>query len=169
MIKKILILIMLVLPLGTFAQDLKFGHVYMSEVIVLMPEYNSAVKEMETLRDKYIEEINMAQQEMQRKYTEYMNQRDSLPVSIQQRRQKEIEDLAQRGEEFQREVEQILAQKQQELTEPVLKKANDALKQVGQEKGFIYIFDLSQVPIPYVDTQKSIDVTADVKAKLGIK
>lgn len=169
MIKKVLILLMLTLPLGAFAQNLKFGHVYMSEVIVLMPEYNKARTELETLQKQYITEIQNAEQEMQKKYTEYMSQRDSLPESIRQRREKEIQDLAQRGEEFKGEVEQILAQKSQELTEPVLKKANDALKQVGTEKGFTYIFDLSQTPIPFVNEQLSIDVTADVKAKLGIK
>lgn len=160
---------MLVLPMGVLAQNLKFGHVYMSEVIVLMPEYTSARTELENLQKQYIDEIQKAEQEMQKKYTEYMSQRDSLPESIRQRREKEIQDLAQRGEEFKGEVEQILAQKSQELTEPVLRKANDALKQVGTEKGFTYIFDLSQTPIPFVNEQQSIDVTADVKAKLGIK
>lgn len=169
MIKKLFFLLMLVLPMGISAQNLKFGHVYLSEIIVLMPEYNSAKAEMEKLQKAYIDEIQNAEQEMQRKYTEYMSQRDSLPQSIQQRREKEIQDMAQRGEEYKAEAEQVLAKKQQELTEPIFKKANDALKQVGTEKGFTYIFDLSQTPIPYVNEQQSIDVTADVKAKLGIK
>lgn len=169
MMKKILIMLMLALPLGVMAQNLKFGHVYMSEIIVMMPEYNTAKTEMETLQKQYVDEIQKADQEMQKKYTEYMAQRDSLPQSIRERREKEIQDLAQRGEEFKAEVEQILGQKQQELTEPIIRKANDALKAVGTEKSFTYIFDLSQTPIPFVNEQQSIDVTADVKAKLGIQ
>ena len=61
------------------------------------------------------------------------------------------------------------AQKQQELTDPIIKKATEALKAVGTEKGFTYIFDLSQTPIPFINEQQSTDVTADVKAKLGIQ
>lgn len=169
MIKKLLLILMLAMPLMAMAQTYKFGHVYMSEIIVMMPEYNAAKTEMEDVQKKYIDEIQMADQEMQKKYTEYMSQRDSLPQSIRERREKEIQDLAQRGEEFKAEVEQILAKKQQELTEPIIRKANDALKSVGTEKGFTYIFDLSQTPIPFVNDQQSVDVTADVKAKLGIK
>ena len=77
--------------------------------------------------------------------------------------------LAQRGEEFKEQVQQILGQKQQELTDPIIKKATEALKAVGTEKGFTYIFDLSQTPIPFINEQQSTDVTADVKAKLGIQ
>lgn len=169
MVKKILFVMMLILPLGMMAQNYKFGHVYMSEVMVLMPEYKTAQDEMQELQKKYVDEINMADQELQKKYTEYMNQRDSLPPSIQERREKEIQDLAQRGEEFKTQVQQILGQKQQELTDPIIKKATEALKAVGTEKGFTYIFDLSQTPIPFINEQQSIDVTADVKAKLGIQ
>ena len=115
MVKKILFVMMLILPLGMMAQNYKFGHVYMSEIMVLMPEYKTAQDEMQELQKKYVDEINMADQELQKKYTEYMNQRDSLPPSIQERREKEIQDLAQRGEEFKGQVQQILGQKQQEL------------------------------------------------------
>ena len=163
MVKKILFVMMLILPLGMMAQNYKFGHVYMSEIMVLMPEYKTAQDEMQELQKKYVDEINMADQELQKKYTEYMNQRDSLPPSIQERREKEIQDLAQRGEEFKTQVQQILGQKQQELTDPIIKKATEALKAVA------YIFDLSQTPIPFINEQQSTDVTADVKAKLGIQ
>ena len=158
MVKKILFVMMLILPLGMMAQNYKFGHVYMSEIMVLMPEYKTAQDEMQEIQKKYVDEINMADQELQKKYTEYMNQRDSLPPSIQERREKEIQDLAQRGEEFKTQVQQILGQKQQELTDPIIKKATEA-----------YIFDLSQTPIPFINEQQSTDVTADVKAKLGIQ
>ncbi len=159
---------MLLLPMMAMAQTVKFGHVYMSEIIVLMPEYNAARLEMEEINKKYTDEMQMAEQELQKKYTEYVTQRDSLPQSIRERREKEIYDLQQRGEEFRAEVEQILVRKQQELTEPIIRKATEALKAVGTEKGFTYIFDLSQTPIPYVNEQQSVDVTVDVKTKLGI-
>ena len=45
---------------------------------------------------------------------------------------------------------------------------DDAIKAVGAAEGVIYIFDLARTPIPYVGAQ-SIDLTAKVKAQLGIK
>lgn len=61
-----------------------------------------------------------------------------------------------------------MQKKQQELMAPILQKANDAITAVGQEQGFTYIFDLDSTPIPYVNETTSTDVTAAVKAKLGI-
>ena len=76
--------------------------------------------------------------------------------------------MATRAQEFQTTSEQDMQKKQQELMAPILQKANDAITAVGQEQGFTYIFDLDSTPIPYVNETTSTDVTAAVKAKLGI-
>lgn len=55
------------------------------------------------------------------------------------------------------------------MMEPIYKKFEDALKAVGQEGGYIYIFDLNRTDIPYVNETQSTDVTAAVKTKLGLK
>jgi outer membrane protein len=55
------------------------------------------------------------------------------------------------------------------MLEPIVKKIEDAIKAVGQEGGYTYIFDLNTTNIPYVSETLSTDVTAAVKAKLGIK
>ena len=76
--------------------------------------------------------------------------------------------MATRAQEFQTTSEQDMQKKQQELMAPILQKANDAITAVGQEQGFAYIFDLDSTPLPYVNETTSTDVTAAVKAKLGI-
>jgi outer membrane protein len=47
-------------------------------------------------------------------------------------------------------------------------KVLDAIKQVGQSGGYVYIMDLTG-GIPYISTTLSTDVTSQVKAKLGLK
>ena len=47
-------------------------------------------------------------------------------------------------------------------------KVRDAIKVIGQEGGYVYIMDMGS-GIPYISTTLSTDVTAQVKAKLGIK
>ena len=47
-------------------------------------------------------------------------------------------------------------------------KVVDAIKQVGQAGNYVYIMDI-QGGIPYISTTLSTDVTAEVKAKLGLK
>ncbi len=52
----------------------------------------------------------------------------------------------------------------------LLTKADKAIKDVGKENGFIYIFDVSQgSSVVYFDETKSTNVMPLAKAKLGLK
>ena len=55
------------------------------------------------------------------------------------------------------------------MLEPIAKKIEDALKAVGQDGGYVYIFGLNATQIPFVNETLSTDVTSAVKAKLGIQ
>lgn len=169
MLKKITLLIMFILPMGMMAQTFKFGHVNSFEVIQSMPEYDKAMLDLQNLQKQYTDEIKRAEEEFNRKYQEYVQQQDSLPRNIAERRQKELQDLMERGQQFQQEVQENLQKAQSDMTTPIIKKVEDAIIAVGQEGGYIYIFDLSRTPIPFVNDKQSIDVTPALKAKLGIK
>ena len=171
MLKKIALLIMLVLPMGVFAQStLKFGHMTSTEIIPTMPEYTKALSELQALEKNYTDEIQRTQEEFSKKYQEFQQAiaKDSLPQNIAERRQKELQDMAERQQQFQQVAEQDMQKAQQEKMTPIYKKLDDAIKAVGAAEGVIYIFDLARTPIPYVGAQ-SIDLTAKVKAQLGIK
>ena len=64
--------------------------------------------------------------------------------------------------------QQQLQQSWMQMLEPIAKKIDDAIKAVGQEGGYIYIFDLNATQIPFINEAHSTDVTAAVKAKLGL-
>ena len=69
MLKKIALLIMLVLPMGVFAQStLKFGHMTSTEIIPTMPEYTKALSELQALEKNYTDEIQRTQEEFSKKY-----------------------------------------------------------------------------------------------------
>jgi outer membrane protein len=171
MLKKIALVIMLVIPMSVFAQSVKFGQVYSQEIIVLMPEYTKAVSDIQALEKKYQDEMKRTNEEFNRKYQEFQQAvaDGSLPTNIQEKRQKELQDMAERSEQFQQEAYQQLQKTQQELTAPIIKKVDDAIKAVGAEENMALIFDLSRTSIPYVSESLVTDVTAKVKAKVGIK
>ena len=54
------------------------------------------------------------------------------------------------------------------MIDPVRPEVIDAIKAVGQAGGYVYIMDNAS-GIPYISPTLSTDVTAQVKAKLGIK
>ena len=53
------------------------------------------------------------------------------------------------------------------LLERLTHKVMDAIKAVGNAGGYVYIMETNA--IPFINTTLSTDVTAQVKAKLGIK
>ena len=168
MLKKItLLVVMFVLPLGAMAQA-KFAHMNSQDVIAVMPEFTKAQADIDALSKQYQKEMETGQAEFQKKYQEFLAQGDSLPRNIAERRQKELQEMAQRQEQFQQEAYQSLQKAQQDSMAPIYAKLDQAIEAVGKSEGVVYIFDLARTPIPFVGTQ-SVDVTAKVKAQLGIK
>ena len=81
----------------------------------------------------------------------------------------ELQELQEKGMQFQQDASQQLQQSWMEMLQPIAQKIDDAIKAVGQEGGYVYIFDLSSTNIPYVSTTLSTDVTTAVKGKLGLQ
>lgn len=168
MLKKFALLVVLfILPLGVMAQS-KFAHMNSQDVITVMPEFTKAQADLEALSKQYTEEMQRSEQEFNRKYQELIQQQDSLPRNILERRQKEVQDMAQRQQQFQQEAYQAMEKAQQEAMVPIYNKLNEAVQAVGKAEGVVYIFDVARTPVAYIGAE-SIDVTAKVKAHLGIK
>ncbi len=158
---------MLALPLGAMAQT-KFGHMNSQEVITVMPEFTKAQADLDAMSKQYQSEMERTQEEFTKKYQEFLAQADSLPRNIAERRQKELQDMSQRQEQFQQEAYQSMQKAQQDAMTPIYQKLDNAIQAVGKAEGVIYIFDIARTPLPYIGAE-SIDLTAKVKAQLGIK
>ena len=167
MLKKIALLLLLIAPMSVFAQ--KFGHVKFAEILTVMPEYTKAQTDIQAQQKKYEDEMKRASDELTKKFTEYQQEQANLPKNIQERRQKELQELNEKGMQFQADAQQQLQKAYAEMMEPIYKKIDDAIKAVGQEGGYVYIFDLNRTDIPFVNESLSTDVTPAVKGKLGLK
>ena len=171
MLKKIALVMLLALPMGVFAQNLKFGHINAQEIITVMPEFTKAQNDIQTLEKQLTAELQRTQEEFNKKYQEFQQAiaKDSLPPNIAERRQKELQDMMQRQEQFQQDAQQQMAKAQNDAMAPIYQKLDNAIKAVGGAEGVIYIFDLARTSIPYVNESQSINLTSKVKANLGIK
>ncbi|MEG1616757.1 MAG: OmpH family outer membrane protein [Bacteroidales bacterium] len=169
MFKKLVVIIMCMLPLATFAQNFKFGNINSMEVFDAMPEKNTIQKELEALNTKYEGELQKMGEEHQRKVSDFLAAQDSLPENIKQRRAQEIGELEQRIQNFRQVAAQDFQQQQQTKFQPVFERISKAIKEVGQENGFTYIFDLSNSGILFFSETNTVDCLPLVKAKLGLK
>ena len=162
MLKKIALILLLIAPVTVFAQ--KFGHIKTQAIITIMPEYAKAQTDIQTMQKQYEDEIKRASDELQKKFTEYQQEQANLPKNIQER-----QELNEKGMQMQQDAQQELERAWMSMLEPIAKKMDEAIKAVGQEGGYVYIFDLNTTNIPFVNETLSTDVTDAVKAKLGIK
>ena len=167
MFKKIAFLLLLIAPMSLFAQ--KFAHFKSMDIIPVMPEYSKAQTDIQKMQKQYEDEIKRASDEFNKKFAEYQQEQKTLPQNIQERRQRELQELQEKGMQFQQDAQQQFQKAYGDMMEPIYKKIEDAIKAVGQEGGYTYIFDLNRTEIPYVNEAQSTDVTAAVKAKVGIK
>ena len=86
---------------------------------------------------------------------------------VRQSKEKEIVDLETRISEFQSSADMAMQNKQLELLNPLIEKVQNAVNAVGKEKGFTYILDKAAGVVVFIG-DNAIDITADVKAKLGL-
>ena len=63
MLKKIALVMLLALPMGVFAQNLKFGHINAQEIITVMPEFTKAQNDIQTLEKQLTAELQRTQEE----------------------------------------------------------------------------------------------------------
>lgn len=146
----------------------KFGHVNTQEIIQAMPEFATARTDIEKLTQQYEADLKSMQDELQKKAEAFEKEEATLPENIKTRRNQELQDLYQRIQQTYQDNQQALAKAQQEKMQAITTKVLDAIKAVGQEGGYVYVMDMS-TGIPYISTTLSSDVTAQVKAKLGLK
>ncbi len=152
----------------TASAQAKFGHVNTQEIIQVMPEYNTAKNEIESLAKQYEADLQSMQQEFQKKYEDYQKNGATLPDNIKQRREQELQDMDAKIRQSYQDNQQALAKAQQEKMQTITTKVVDAIKQIGMSGNYVYIMEVG-AGIPYISTTLSEDVTAQVKAKLGLK
>ena len=85
-----------------------------------------------------------------------------------------MQQLQQRFAEFQQIAQQDMQKMEAEVMSPVYDKADEAVKQVAAAGGYIAIFNTagdqpSSAGLAYFDAKALTDITAEVKAALGIK
>lgn len=168
MFKKILLAMAVALPMGAMAQ--KFGVADVASIFEAMPESQAMQTQLQETSKKYEDEFMKLQEEVNKLYADFQTiQNDAnTPESIKERRMQEIQDRYAKVQQFRETAEQDIARLQQQLAAPIQTKLNDAIKAVGAEGNYTFIFPYEQGVYLYQGTDV-VDVTPEVRAKLGIK
>lgn len=168
MLKKLLLVAAVLLPMLASAQTLKIGIVDTQELIAKMPDTAAAQKQLEDVSKKYQDEYAKLTEEMKRLVDEYQNMKEDELPAIRERKTRELSDYQQKMQQFEQTADQDLQKMQYDLMSPILQKIRTAIEAVGKEGSYSLVQNKDAQIILYYDSPV-VDITNDVKAKLGIQ
>lgn len=151
------------------SQAQKFGHINFEELIAAMPEKAEAQKTIEKEYNEMKGIIESMSVEFNKKVLTAQQSYDTLSKASQQLLEQELNDMQSRIVQYQQNAEAQLNQRQQELLDPILDKAEAAIKTIAAKEGFLYIFDTSEGSQILFYSDKSIDIMPLAKKELGIQ
>ncbi|MCR5444947.1 MAG: OmpH family outer membrane protein [Bacteroidales bacterium] len=145
-------------------KNVKLGHINSQELMQIMPGRDSVQTVLQTEVAELEEQLKMMQAEAEKRYNDYVANQAGWTELIRQTKQREIQDMGTRIQEFQENAQKQLQEREAELTKPIIDRAKKAIEDVAREGNYTYIFDGAAL----LYSQDSEDVMPLVKKKLGI-
>jgi outer membrane protein len=170
MLKKLLILFIAIAPIAAIAQNVKIAYINTHEIITAMPELESIQSQMAAKQEQIETTMRALQTEFNSKLEEFERLPETAGEAIRQDRVREITQIQERHQTFAQNSDQEMAQLWQTLFEPVQRRVADAIKAVGDEGAYTFVFDVAMEssPLVYINDNAS-NITQAVKTRLGIR
>ncbi|HSI89489.1 MAG TPA: OmpH family outer membrane protein [Adhaeribacter sp.] len=149
------------------AEKPKFGYINSADLIQVMPETKRAEANLSAYVKNLETQFGKLQTDYQNKITDFQANERTMVDAIKQTKIQALQELEQKMQESQVSAQQKVAAKREELFKPILDKAEKAIKQVGKENNYDYIFDENAGTFIYA--KDSHNVMPLVKAKLGLR
>lgn len=144
------------------------AYVNTTELLDQMPEKAQATQQLLTLSENYEKELELMQNEYNKKYSDYISYQASLSENIKLRRMQELTELESRISQFMELAQEDIENQEKELLEPLKQKINNAIHAVGTEQGYTVIYDLATPGIAFVSPD-AVNANPYVRSKLGIR
>lgn len=144
----------------------KLGHINSTELMQIIPGRDSAQAVLQAEMTELESTLKSMQSELETRYNDYMQNQQGWTELIRQTKQKELQDMNARIQEFGENAQKQLQEREAELFKPLIDRAKNAIKEVAREGGYSYIFDSGTGATLY--DEGGDDIMPQVKKKLGI-
>ena len=163
--KSIVIIGFAVISIASHAQKTAF--IQLDSLLSVMPEMISAKAKSAEHYKSLEATLTTMQKELNDKLAEFQGNEAKYTDLIKSTKQKELQDLNQRIQDFQTQAQTDFQKFNDDLTKPINQKAKKAIEKVAKAKGYKVVLDSSAGMVLYNDPAD--DIIAAVKAELGIK
>jgi outer membrane protein len=147
-----------------FAQ--KIGYINTEPIVANMAETKEAMTQLEAFAKDLQAQAETLQVEFNTKFQEYQKNADKLSDSIKQLKEKELDDISNRIQQFEQIAQQDIQREQQKKMSPIYEKVKVTINEVAKAGGYSIVLPGSA--LIYVDEATVADISKDVAAKLGV-
>lgn len=163
-IKSLLLIVLFTVGFTTANAQSKVAHINTEELVSSMPATKALQAKLEKLGKTYDNEMKAQEAELKAKFTRYNAEFESQTEATNAERTKEVQQDAQKIEQYKKEAMLDLQKQEQDGLKPILETAMKAVEEVAAAQGFDYVLNVNTLVVA-----KGKDLLADVKAKLGIQ
>lgn len=164
-LKTLLVLALFVTSTSAMAQQ-KFAVISAQEILMSMPELDSVQTKLQAVEQGLVADMDAIRNEYSTKIQEFQKNEATYTQTMKEQKQKDLQSLYTRIQEFEGVASQEMQEQQQILMTPIQQRLVNAIKEVGDENGFVFIFDKASAL--YVSESQVVDASELVRAKLGI-
>ena len=150
--------------MGASAQN-KIGYINQDELISVMPEYQTAMKEMQDLQESLDKQGQELSDEAEQKRDVFLKDSGTYTANMKEIKREELIKLIQRVQNYSTEAQEKIKAAGQQKMVPIQQKAAEVIRTIAKEKGYAYIMDQNAV----LYGPPGDDILPMVKQKLGIK
>ncbi len=147
-----------------FAQ--KIGYINTDPIVANMAETKDAMAKIEAFAKDLSAQVETLQVELNTKFQEYQKNSATMTDSVKQLKEKELDDISARIEQFQQVAQQDIQNEQAKQMAPIFEKVKNTINEVAKAGGYSVI--LPGNALIYADEATVKDISKDVAAKLGV-
>lgn len=147
---------------------LKIGYTSVEYVLSQMPESKQIESDLKAYNSQLEAQLKSKYAEYQAKGEAYQKGAATMTEVVKADKEKELTALQQSIQEFQRNAEQSLQQKQQTLLKPALDKLQKNIDAVAEESGYTYVLNSDGASPVLLHGPKDGDISDLVLKKMGI-
>ncbi len=144
--KRLVILFVALFAFATTLSAQNYMVVDSEKVFKSIPEYTTALAELDKLSEQYQTEVDAKFAEVERIYNSYMAQRNSLTAAQRNAQESQILKKEEEANEYQESIfstEGVLMQRRIEMIAPIQTRVFGAIESYAQENGFDLVLDLA--------------------------
>ncbi|MGN6265608.1 MAG: OmpH family outer membrane protein [Ginsengibacter sp.] len=151
--------------ISTTTNAQKIGYISADEIIQLMPEAATVQNQLDQYQQSLYQNAQEKQQALNDAIQKFLKDSTTLSASMKEVRRNDLQKQQQELAGESQRIQDLFAQKRQELSAPIQKKLQDAIEAVAKENGYTYIMPKEALIV----MPPGNDIGPLVIKKLGLK